>query len=262
MEINFKKKFGQNFLSDGNLLEGIVSDSGIDENTTVVEVGPGAGALTKKLAKKAKKVVAFEVDKDLEEPLKNNLSDFDNVQIIFKDFMKVENSEIRNLAGDTFAVVANLPYYITSPLITKFLTCGLSVQSITVMVQKEVGERIVACPKSKDYGVLSIMVGLCGTPKITRQVNRKMFTPAPNVDSCVVTIKNISVPENYADIVQFVKMCFSARRKTLVNNLSKTYDKAEIIKNLGVLNFNANVRAEELSCDDYIRFYRLFGKKN
>ena len=262
MEINFKKKFGQNFLSDGNLLEGIVTDSGVDQNTTVVEVGPGAGALTKRLAKHAKNVVAFEVDQDLEEPLATNLAGIDNVKIVFKDFMQVDSSELEQLAGRNFAVVANLPYYITSPLITKFLTCGLNVESITVMVQQEVGERIVSKPKSKDYGVLSIMVGLCGKPKIARHVNRKMFTPAPNVDSCIVTIKNINVPNDYEDIIKFVKICFAARRKTLVNNLSKTYDKTEIINNLKALNISENARAEELSCDDYLQFYKLFVKKD
>lgn len=255
MKIDFKKKFGQNFLSNTNLLAAIVRDSGINGQSTVVEVGPGAGALTKELAKVAKRVYAFEIDKDLEPVLAENLNGHENVQVVFCDFLKMHSDELKNIVGTGFSVVANLPYYITSPLITKFLTCGLDVKSFTIMVQKEVGERIVADPKTKDYGVLSIMVQLCGTPKIARQVDRKMFTPSPNVDSVIVHVDNINTPKDYVQIVEFVKKCFSSRRKTLVNNLQKGYSKELIVQSLLAVGINQSARAEELSPQDFCNLY-------
>lgn len=260
MEINFKKKFGQNFLSDGNLLSGIVEDSKVSKNDVVIEVGAGAGALTKRLAAACKKVVAFEIDTDLEEVLKNNLSGIDNIDLEFCDFMKLTTEQIEKIAGKNFAVVANLPYYITSPLISKFLNKNFNVKSITVMVQKEVGERIVASPKTKDYGVLSVMVQVCSKAKITRNVSRKMFTPEPNVDSCVVNLSQIDIPQNYDKIVAFVKQAFLARRKTLVNNLSKQFEKTEILKHFAQLGISQNARAEELSPSQFINLFELFDK--
>ena len=260
MKIDYKKKFGQNFLSDTNLLSAIVRDSEVDKSDVVVEVGPGAGALTKELAKSAKCVYAFEIDRDLQPVLTENLADFDNVQIVFSDFLKMPNDELKKTAGTGFAVVANLPYYITSPLITKFLTCGLDVQSFTIMVQKEVAERIVATPKSKDYGVLSVMVQLCGQPKIARIVGRQMFTPSPKVDSAIVHMDNIKVPKNYQKIVEFVKTCFASRRKTLVNNLAKQCPKSTSAQMLTKLNISAEARAEDLSPQEFAKLFALFCK--
>lgn len=262
IEINFKKKFGQNFLTDGNLLSAIVADSGVNDQTTVVEVGAGAGALTAKLCQKAKKVFSFEIDTDLVSVLQQNLAEYNNVQVVFKDFLTISNAELMQIVGNNFAVVANLPYNITSPLITKFLTCGANVQSLTVMVQAEVAERIVAKPKTKDYGVLSIMVQLCGTPKITRSVGRQMFTPAPNVDSAIVHINVEQIPQHYTQIVEFVKLCFSARRKTLINNLSKQFDKAVITNCLNKANISVSARAEELTPQQFAELYNLFAKNS
>ena len=260
MDINFKKKFGQNFLTDGNLLSAIVGDSEIDDSSTVVEVGAGAGALTDKLCQKAKKVFAFEIDTELEPILNANLSKHNNLQLVFKDFLTISNQELINIVGNSFSVVANLPYYITSPLITKFLTCGANVKSLTVMVQAEVADRIVAKPKTKDYGVLSIMVQLCGVPKITRFVGRQMFTPAPNVDSNIVHIKVNKIPENYTQIIEFVKQCFFARRKTLINNLGQKYNKQLIAQILQSQNISLSARAEELLPSDFENLYKLFAK--
>ena len=260
MEINFKKKFGQNFLTDGNLLSAIVADSGVDKDSTVVEVGAGAGALTAKLCEKAKRVFSFEIDTELVPVLQHNLAGYNNVELVFKDFLTISNNELIDIVGNKFAVVANLPYYITSPLITKFLTCGANVQSLTVMVQLEVAQRIVAKPKTKDYGVLSIMVQLCGTPKITRMVGRKMFTPAPNVDSAIVHIEVEKVPKNYKQIVEFVKTCFASRRKTLINNLSKQYSKETINSCLNKTDISPSARAEELSATQFSALYNLFAK--
>ena len=261
-EINFKKKFGQNFLTDGNLLSAIVGDSGVDNTTTVVEVGAGAGALTAKLCQKAKKVFSFEIDTELESVLKHNLAEYNNVQVVFKDFLTISNKELVQIVGNNFAVVANLPYYITSPLITKFLTCGANVKSLTIMVQAEVAQRIVAKPKTKDYGVLSIMVQLCGDPKITRAVGRQMFTPAPNVDSAIVNIKVDQIPHHYTKIVEFVKLCFVSRRKTLINNLSKQYSKDVIISCLNMANILPSARAEELTSKQFEMLYKIFAKNS
>ena len=260
MEINFKKKFGQNFLTDGNLLSAIVSDSGVSSSDVVVEVGPGAGALTAKLCEKAKFVYAFEIDTELEPVLKQNLAEYNNVEVVFKDFLNISTDELAGIVGNDFAVVANLPYYITSPLISKFLTCGLNVKSLTIMVQKEVGDRIVAKPKNKDYGVLSIIIQLCADTKITRFVGRQMFTPAPNVDSCIVHCSITNIPKNYNQIVGFVKQCFSARRKTLSNNLSKIYSKEQIAQAFALNSINPAARAEELSPQEFVKLYETFVK--
>jgi len=260
MKIEFKKKFGQNFLTDTNLLSAIVRDSGVDNSSVVVEVGPGAGALTKELAKVAKCVYAFEIDRELESVLDENLAEFDNVKVVFRDFLKMPNEDLKAIAGSGFSVVANLPYYITSPLITKFLTCGLDIGSFAIMVQKEVAERIVAEPKTKDYGVLSIMVQLCGKPQIARIVGRQMFTPSPKVDSAIVTMNNIKVPNDYEEIVEFVKTCFASRRKTIVNNLSKQCSKLQVVEILHKLNINENARAEDLSPKEFSKLYALFCK--
>lgn len=260
MKIEFKKKFGQNFLSDGNLLQSIVKDSGVTKTDTVVEIGAGAGALTRCLAKNCKKVVSFEIDTDLQDILQQNLSDFDNVDLHFCDFLHLDTQKIIEYAGTNFVVVANLPYYITSPLITKLLNKDFGAKSITVMVQKEVGDRIVAEPKSKDYGVLSIMVQLCSKPRISRGVSRKMFTPEPNVDSCIVCMENISVPDNYDKIVELAKLAFSARRKTLVNNLSKTYGKDKVLDSLKEIGVSPNARAEELLPSLFAKLLRLLDK--
>lgn len=260
MEINFKKKFGQNFLTDTNLLSSIVADSKATSSDTVLEIGAGAGALTKELAKVCKKVVSFEIDQELEEVLKNNLQQYPNVKVVFGDFLKFTNNQILELVGNNFLVAANLPYYITSPLISRFLDAQLKPKSLTIMVQKEVAERICANTNTKDYGVLTVMVKLCGTPKITRIVKRQMFTPAPNVDSAIVHITINDTPKDYDKIISFVKTCFAARRKTLINNLSKVWEKQDIISALEKCNIAANARAEEVSPEDFVKLYKFFAK--
>ncbi len=255
MEINFKKKFGQNFLTDTNLLISIAKDSLVNKDTTVLEIGAGAGALTLVLAKTAKKVVSFEIDKELLPVLSQNLKDMDNVELVFGDFLKFTDEQILKKTGADFIVVANLPYYITSPLISRFLSGKLHPKSLTIMVQKEVADRICASPKTKDYGVLSIMVQLVADAKVVRQVSRKMFTPQPNVDSSIVKIDTKKTIQNYEQIVNFVKLCFLARRKTLVNNLSKQYTKQQINQAFAALNISLSTRAEELNPQQFINLY-------
>lgn len=257
MEHNFKKKFGQNFLSDTNLLQAIVKDAEITKEDNVLEIGAGAGALTKQLSASAKKVVAYEIDTDLCNHL--NSLNLQNVNFIFKDALKENIEDIEaNFNNNQYKLVANLPYYITTPLIFKFLEESTNVKSLTIMVQKEVAERIVAKEGGKDYGVLTVMVGFFGDAKITRVVGRQMFYPQPNVDSCVV---NIALNKKFADIdkkdfYNFVKACFSMRRKTILNNLSSglRLSKAEFTEKLNDIDLTR--RAESFSLTELIDLYK------
>ena len=221
----FKKQFGQNFISDTNLLHSIVTASGIDENTTVVEIGCGAGTLTRAIAGKAKKVYAFDVDRDLQPVLAETLAGLDNVEVIFRDFSKVDLTELEEEIGD-FTVVANLPYYITTPLVTKLLEESKKVQGISIMVQEEVARRFCAKENTADYGSITAAIALKGEAKIVKTVSRNMFYPRPNVDSAVVKITfdrgRIAVKSETA-YRQAVKCAFLNRRKTLENNLVNSF---------------------------------------
>ena len=217
----FKKQFGQNFLSDTNLLDSIVTASGIDENTTVVEIGCGAGSLTKAIAKKAKKVYAFDIDRDLQPVLAETLKGCENIEVIFHDFNKINLQEFEKEIGE-YSVVANLPYYITTPLVAKFLEESEKVQSLSIMVQEEVAERFCAKEDTPEYGSITASIALKGEAKIVKRVSRNLFMPRPNVDSAVVRIDfqrgRIQVKDEKA-YRQTVKCAFLNRRKTLENNL-------------------------------------------
>ena len=217
----FKKQFGQNFLSDTNLLSSIVAASGIDGNTTVVEIGCGAGTLTRALAERAKKVYAFDIDRDLQPVLAETLAGLENVEVIFRDFNKIDLKAFENEIGE-YAVVANLPYYITTPLVAKFLEESEKVQSLSIMVQEEVADRFCAKENTPEYGSITAAIALKGEAKIVKRVSRNMFMPRPNVDSAVVKIDfvrgRIKVQSEKA-YRQTVKCAFLSRRKTLENNL-------------------------------------------
>ena len=217
----FKKQFGQNFLSDTNLLSSIVAASGIDGNTTVVEIGCGAGTLTRALADRAKKVFAFDIDRDLQPVLAETLAGLENVEVIFRDFNKIDLKAFENEIGE-YAVVANLPYYITTPLVAKFLEESEKVQSLSIMVQEEVADRFCAKENTPEYGSITAAIALKGEAKIVKRVSRNMFMPRPNVDSAVVKIDfvrgRIKVQSEKA-YRQTVKCAFLNRRKTLENNL-------------------------------------------
>ena len=217
----FKKQFGQNFISDKNLLDSIVAASGIDETTTVVEIGCGAGTLTRALAERAKKVYAFDVDTALQPVLAETLAGLDNVEVIFRDFTKVNLPQLDKEIGE-FTVVANLPYYITTPLITKLLEESEKVQGISIMVQEEVAERFCAKENTAEYGSITAAIALKGEAKIVKRVSRNLFYPRPNVDSAVVKITfdrgRVAVKSEKA-YRQTVKCAFLNRRKTLENNL-------------------------------------------
>ncbi len=255
-EINFKKKFGQNFLSDKNLLSSIVRDASITKDDVVLEIGAGAGALTEFLVSSAKKVVSFEVDNELEKVLAAKFSDSDNIKIVYEDFLKVEEQELYSLLGCDFKVVANLPYYITSPIITKLCTLKHRPKVIVIMVQKEVGERITARAGHSDYGYFSAFISANADSKVVRNVNRKMFTPVPNVDSCIVRLDLKDNGYNQ-DFFEFLKQAFKMKRKTLVNNLSASFDKTKVITALNSLKLDNSIRAEAIDIEQFYKLYEL-----
>lgn len=260
-DFEFKKKFGQNFLSDKNLLTQIVEKSGVMSDEVVVEIGAGKGALTEVLSKNAKKVYSFEIDDELQDFLKEKFKN-SNVEFVFEDVMKVDDETINKIVGEKFRLVANLPYYVTSPILTRFLQ-NPNMISATVMVQEEVADRIVAKPKTKDYGVLTVICQMFGEAKKVIRVNRKMFYPVPNVDSAVVHIeKNASEISNFSNFIAFVKKSFSMRRKKLSTNLeSSKFKKSEIEDMLEKNGFSRLARAEELSISDFQKLHKLFSDK-
>lgn len=258
---NFKKKFGQNFLTDKNLLESIVSDAGITQDDVVLEIGAGAGALTEPLSKRSKKVVSFEIDKELMQFLQEKFAQNENVQIVFDDFLNVDESQIYDLVGKNFKVVANLPYYITTPILSKLFEFEFPPQTIVVMVQKEVGDRLVADEKSPAYGYFSAYVKFYADALITRHVNRKMFTPMPNVDSCIVRFDVKKKPYE-KEFAIFLKNAFKMKRKTLANNISSSYGltKAQIDQKFYGSKFSSNIRADSLSVQSLYEIYELLFK--
>lgn len=260
----FNKALGQNFISDTNLLKGIVTDSGITPDDVVVEIGTGAGTLTRQIASVAKQVYSFEVDPNLIPVHELSLSGIDNLQVIFRDVLKMKDDEFKSIVGeDEFKVVANLPYYITTPLIMRFLESDLNVTSLTIMVQEEVGRRLVAKPNTADYSAITLAVLLRGEGTITRKVGRNMFYPAPNVDSAVVRIdvdKDKLAGENKTLIHKLVRSAFLMRRKTLVNNLNASFglSKAEAAEKLIAAGLDERVRGEALSLEDYVNLSHQF----
>lgn len=256
VDFHFNKALGQNFITDSNLLDAIVADSGINGDDTVVEIGTGAGTLTRAIAKVAKKVYSFEVDRNLQPVLALSLQGVDNAEVIFRDVLKMKDDELRSIVGDKFKVVANLPYYITTPLAMRFIESSLDVRSITIMVQKEVALRFVAKPNTADYSAITLAIEMAGNAQITRNVSRNMFFPAPNVDSAVVRIDIERAKldgENVALLHKLVRSSFAMRRKTLANNLSVAFqiDKQEAGKLIEEAGFSPMVRGEALSLDDY-----------
>lgn len=256
VDFHFNKALGQNFITDSNLLDAIVADSGINGDDTVVEIGTGAGTLTRAIAKVAKKVYSFEVDRNLQPVLALSLQGVDNTEVIFRDVLKMKDDELKSVVGDSFKVVANLPYYITTPLAMRFIESSLDVKSVTIMVQKEVALRFVAKPNTADYSAITLAIEMAGNAQITRNVSRNMFFPSPNVDSAVVRIdidRTKLDGENAPLLHKLVRSSFAMRRKTLANNLSVAFqiDKQEAGKLIEEAGFSPMVRGEALSLDDY-----------
>ena len=261
----FNKAYGQNFIFDTNFLQSIIDKIDI-ENKTVLEIGAGAGTLTSIIAKKAKKVVSYEIDNNLKDILKENLSEFNNIEVVFGDIMKFSIEEIENkLGNEEYVMVANLPYYITTPIIFKFLETATKLKSMTIMVQLEVAERLVASPGSKDYGAITPAIDYRATAKIIKTVGRHMFTPVPNVDSAIVKIdfeKDKFKVDNQKILDDTIKCVFAMRRKTIENNM-KTFFKLpsetinEIVSLAGI---KSGARGETLNTEQLVNLSNIINK--
>lgn len=257
-KFEFKKKFGQNFISDFNLLQAICEDAGLSKQDEVLEIGVGAGTLTRTIAQNSKKVVGYEIDQALKPVLVQSLAGVENATVVFKDFMKEDSTAINSNFDGKFKVVANLPYYITSNIIFKLIEKDFNVESLTLMVQKEMAERLVATAGTKDYGTITAEVDSIGTAKIMRIVDKKMFTPMPNVDSAIV---KIDIDHNKFDIKdikllqEVIKASFAMRRKTLSNCLKSHFGfDAEQIKNIfHQCSLLETVRGEALATSQFVQ---------
>ena len=278
-----KKRFGQNFLVDERVLDRIMDGSEITKETTVLEIGPGVGTMTQAIAERAGRVIAVEIDRDLIPVLEKTLAGYDNVTVINKDILEVDLVTLDGLlpVGSTYKVVANLPYYITTPIIMELLECGAPIDSITVMVQKEVAERMEAAPGGKEYGALSVAVQYYCIPEILTKVPCCCFIPRPNVDSAVIrlicrehpeviaitkTEKNGTVTETGETVevrdpdfmFRLVRAAFAQRRKTLANSIkndpSLGFPREEVAEVLEQMGLGADIRGERLSTAQFAEF--------
>ncbi|MGD9677789.1 MAG: 16S rRNA (adenine(1518)-N(6)/adenine(1519)-N(6))-dimethyltransferase RsmA [Vulcanibacillus sp.] len=261
-DFRIKKSLGQNFLVDSNILDKIVNSAQIDKNTGVIEIGPGLGALTQRLAEKAGKVVGIEIDKELIPILNKNLSGYSNIEIINNDVLDIDISEIISNKLSEFSsikIVGNLPYYITSPIIIKLLTENSNVDTITILIQKEVAERINAKPGGKEYGSLTILINYYAEVSLAFHVSSNVFIPKPKVDSAVLQFKIRKLPpvqlENQEFLFKVVRSCFKNRRKTLYNNLINNLlvkeEKDQLTEILTKSNIDGIRRAETLSIEEF-----------
>ena len=258
-EFMFQKKFGQNFLIDTHVLEKIITSAGVTKEDCVLEIGPGIGTMTQYLAENARQVVAVEIDKNLIPILGETLAEYDNVTIINEDILKVDIKAIADQYNDgrPIKVVANLPYYITTPIIMGLFESGVPIDNITVMVQKEAADRLCAPMPSKESGAVTAAVRFYAEPKILFKVSRGSFMPAPNVDSAVIRldIKETPLLSGAAKEMFFavVKGAFSMRRKTLLNTLSGSLglSKDQTAACLAAAGIKPSARAEELSLEEF-----------
>lgn len=252
---DFKKKFGQNFIIDENIINGIISKADIDKDTLVIEIGPGAGSLTTSLVKKAGYVLCYEIDTTLKPILDKVLSNDENVSVIFEDFLKANVvDKLSEFNYKKTYVVANLPYYITTPIIMKFIDEKINVDKIIIMVQKEVGDRFKAKEGTKDYSSLSIFLNYYFDIKKIMDVSRHVFMPKPNVDSIVIEMDKRPCKYNVKNEEVFFKLIrdsFKQKRKTIKNNL-KDYDLDKISKVLEKNGFSLQSRAEQIPMNVFI----------
>ena len=255
----FSKSLGQNFLIDDNVIDRILEGARLSETDRIIEVGPGIGTLTREMGKVAENVVAIEIDKTLIPILKETLADLDNVEVVNEDILKVDVQGLINekLNGGPVKLVANLPYYITTPIVMKFLEEDIPVTDIVVMVQKEVADRMNAKPSTKDYGALSVAVQYYCDTEIVAKAPRHMFVPQPNVDSIVIGLhardEKKYVVDNEEIFFKTVKASFGQRRKTLLNSLGGLgfLSKDEIREALQAANIDEKRRGETLSIDEF-----------
>ena len=250
-----KKKFGQNFITDENIINSIINKSNIDEDTLVIEVGPGIGSLTYKLCQNASNVIAFEIDKTLENLLKETLKEFNNCEIIYEDFLKANVANyIKKYNCKKIYLVANLPYYITTPIIMKVIEDKLEIEKLVIMVQKEVGNRFKAKPNSKEYNSLSVYLEYYFEINKIMDVSPNVFIPKPNVDSIVLELvskKEKAKVKNEELFFKLIKDSFVQKRKTIKNNL-KSYDLNIIEKVLKKYNLNLSTRAEQIDLSIFV----------
>lgn len=269
-EFMFQKKFGQNFLIDIHVLEKIISAAGITKNDCVLEIGPGIGTMTQYLAENAGHVVAVEIDRNLIPILKETLADYDNVTVINEDILRVD---IKALAeeyngGKPIKVVANLPYYITTPIIMGLFESGVPIDNITVMVQKEVADRMKEGPGSKDYGALSLAVQYYAEPEIVANVPPNCFIPRPNVGSAVIRLtRHKEMPVEMKDpalMFKIIRASFNQRRKTLQNGLGNApelpYTKEQIAAAIAEMGLTPTIRGEALSLAQFAQLSDILGE--
>lgn len=258
---SFAKKYGQNFLIDGNIVSNIVKNAGITKEDTVLEIGPGIGTMTQVLCEQAKNVIAVEIDKRLIDVLTFTLRDYDNVTVINSDILKCNIEELckQYSSNGRLKVVANLPYYITTPIIMELLEKNNNsvIESITVMIQKEVAERLGAEPGNKDYGAITLSINYYSDANIVMTVPASCFMPRPNVDSAVIRMDIYDKPpvatRDEVKMFKVIKAAFSQRRKTLVNSVSSSTDiaKETILKSLNEMGLSESVRGETLSLEQF-----------
>ncbi len=267
----FQKKFGQNFLIDANILENIVGAAEISKEDFVLEIGPGIGTMTQYLCEAAGQVVAVEIDKMLIPILQDTLSEYDNVEIINQDVLKVD---IKSMAEEKnqrkpIKVVANLPYYITTPIIMGLFESKVPIESITIMVQKEVADRMQTGPGSKDYGALSLAVQYYADAKVMLNVSASCFMPRPNVDSAVIQLtRHRKAPVDVEDeklMFQIIRASFNQRRKTLVNGLKNSleldFSKEEILSAIQEIGKPDTIRGEALTLEEFAMLSNQLKKK-
>ena len=270
-EFMFQKKFGQNFLIDTRVLEKIISSAGVSKDDCVLEIGPGIGTMTQYLAENARQVVAVEIDKNLIPILGETLAAYDNVTVINEDILKVDIKEIAEKYNDgrPIKVVANLPYYITTPIIMGLFESGVPIDNITVMVQKEVADRMQEGPGSKDYGALSLAVQYYAEPEIVAIVPPNCFIPRPNVGSAVIRLtRHKEMPVKVNDVehmFRIIRASFNQRRKTLQNGLNNSpeipYTKEKILAAIEQMGLPATVRGEALSLEQFAQLSDILGEK-
>lgn len=268
--LSAKKSLGQNFLTDLNVLTKIVDAAHLTDTDNVIEIGPGIGGLTEFLARSSKRVLAFEIDQNLLPVLEETLSPYDNVEVINQDILQANLPAIIEEKFNNerpIKVVANLPYYITTPIILDLLKGNAEFDNITVMMQKEVAQRLEAKPGSKDYGSLSVIIQYLNDVKLAFEVSRKSFIPAPNVDSAIVTLERKETIENEVfdekAFASFVRGCFAHRRKTLWNNLQGLFGKDAETKEkvqsvLDEFDIQPSIRPEKLTVDQYVDLTNKF----
>ena len=259
--ITFRKEYGQNFLTNRIIPEDIADNCTDNANSLIIEIGPGVGCLTAELASRYKRVVAIEIDKGLIPVLDKTLADYDNVTVINEDVMKIDLQELVEKYSDGMpvSVCANLPYYITTPILMYLLESGVRFSSITVMVQNEVAARLAASAGSSDYGAITAILGYYGTVRKLFKVSAGCFIPAPKVDSAVVRIDLYKEPrfspKNEKLFRNIIKAAFEMRRKTLQNALSAKlgYSKEHIVSAICAIGHDSNVRGERLSTEDFVK---------